>query len=174
MKFSSIKTFFEKRQELNELLQRKEKEKTYQSDLFNDYFDNKKEEDFIPYSVLENQFLLDNNISKKSSTLNQIINERDSYFRNYNQVKFSNFTVGWTRDQEFSLTRLIPAVYSTANQPHNVLTFDFSYSDNPELQELLTKYNQKINQYLEDGYLVEVLPNVVVLYDASSKAYEIF
>ncbi|VEU70201.1 MSC_0623 family F1-like ATPase-associated protein [Mycoplasmopsis glycophila] len=137
-------------------------QKIYQEKIFKNYHESKQSH-FIPNESFINQVLLVANLSKKSSIWKTFYEKGYENFLANNEIQFQKFILGFERDLRFSLNNLVPNISQTPNS--KILTFNFSKVENELEQDFLNKFNNILFDLLENGYHVEIFPNVILLFD---------
>ncbi|QGZ97918.1 DUF2714 domain-containing protein [Mycoplasma sp. NEAQ87857] len=145
----------------------------YQNLVFNEYDAVIKSNNFIPYAMLLNQFLLDNNISNQSDIYHEVFAKVNQNLKEKKEFIYQDFVITFTRDLRFSLNELVPDVQKTANV--RVGNLNLTTSNNTLTNNQLLKFNQLLNRLLiENQFSVEILPNIVLRYDFALKEYKVF
>ncbi|MHA3802081.1 MSC_0623 family F1-like ATPase-associated protein [Mycoplasma sp. VS30B] len=148
-------------------------QETYLKEIYATYNELKTSENFIPYQVFTNQFLILNNIKKQDSLWEELVNERDEYVKHKNQIAYRDFYISWSINPRFSSNVLVPIISKTFDS--NTQALSWNTAESSEIEDILTKYNDYLDYYLvEQDASVELIPGIIIKYNYDLKDYNLY
>ncbi|VEU58913.1 MSC_0623 family F1-like ATPase-associated protein [Mycoplasmopsis gallinacea] len=134
----------------------------YHDMIFKNYH-NAKADKFISNEAFINQVLIIANLNKKDELWKKYYHQGYEQFINKNEIRFKNFVLTYERDLRFDLNNLVPTIKNVTNP--KVITFNFANSDLEAEAALLECFNKVLVSFLEQGYNVEIFPDVILTFD---------
>ncbi|MEA4191174.1 MSC_0623 family F1-like ATPase-associated protein [Mycoplasma sp. 2248] len=147
-----------------ELLAYLEKAKVYQSKLFADFERFKSKPTYVSNESFWNSFLIEYNLTEKD--LKPLTDSIQKWISRKNNLLLDKFVITWTIDSKFSLYDQIPKT----EQKQNVSVSDTILRSS--VSQLNSDFNEYINKLIEENYIIEFIPSVLLLKE--NNVYKLF
>ncbi|TNK82967.1 hypothetical protein C4M96_01710 [Mycoplasmopsis pullorum] len=144
----------------------------YQNLVFSTYEKARESKNFLDYSTFTNEVLLELNLSSKNPIWVEITEKSQEQIDTRNEIVFKNFIISFVRDTRFSLHSLVPTLSHEPNV--NLKSLNLSIAKDPETNQILQELNKVIEKLLNKGFLVEIVPEIIVEYDVLIDKYSIY
>lgn len=140
-------------------------------DLFRDYDDIIKSDNFISYEKLISTSLLKANTSFKNSKIAYLDQKIAEALAKKHEIIFRNFIISYQLNTRFSLTLLLPTITTTLSS--NTRTLNLSASQDIEVNGYLQILNNTIKELLNNRMCIEIFPEIVIFIDNSSNTLKL-
>ncbi|MCU4117254.1 DUF2714 domain-containing protein [Mycoplasma zalophi] len=129
-------------------------------DLFKDYKEIIKNEEFISFEQLSAEILIKMGLGFESNIYKEFVEKYKIALENKWDMLFKNFIISFNINLKFSSDVLSPLLINEEQSAHRTINF-MSAEDNT-LNNFLTLFNDELTKLIEKNFIVEIFPELAI------------
>ncbi|MBN4084455.1 MSC_0623 family F1-like ATPase-associated protein [Mycoplasma sp. CSL10166] len=141
-------------------------------DLYANYKEKIKSDKYLSNSKIMATILLKNSLGFNSKEYKEFVANLDLAIKNRNDIIFRKFIINFNVNLKFSANVLVPNIVD--KESSNDYSLNLTKSAQPNLQKLYDSLNSEIETLLNNGFVLEILPNTAFFIDSASQKLKVF